>query len=292
VDISGWRLQGCSSTTGVASNRAQVPVGVILGPGQHYLFTNSSTSGGPYSGTVLGNTTYATGFSDGSGARMTLADGTTVVDGVGGTGIAGTDCREGTGISGMPTTNGDHSYERVGGTQDTNDNATDFTGPKAGSPQNWTVADAAPSVSATDPSSGAVEVARNAPISITFSEAVAVTDGWFEITCATSGVHAASVSGGPTTYTLDPATDFLGNEQCTVVVRAANVTDSDESDPPDTMAADVTFSFQTTQGFVCGEPATRIHAIQGSGATAALTGSRTIEGVVVGDYQGTGQFGG
>ncbi|MDQ3178079.1 MAG: ExeM/NucH family extracellular endonuclease, partial [Actinomycetota bacterium] len=42
----------------------------------------------------------------------------------------------------------------------------------------------------------------------------------------------------------------------------------------------------------CGDPATRIHAIQGSGATAAQTGVRTIEGVVVGDYQGAGQFNG
>lgn len=37
---------------------------------------------------------------------------------------------------------------------------------------------------------------------------------------------------------------------------------------------------------------TRIHTIQGSGTTAALTGAQTIEGVVVGDYQGQGQFNG
>jgi predicted extracellular nuclease len=43
---------------------------------------------------------------------------------------------------------------------------------------------------------------------------------------------------------------------------------------------------------VCGDPATRISAIQGSGAAAALTGVQTIEGVVVGDYQGAGQFSG
>jgi predicted extracellular nuclease len=42
----------------------------------------------------------------------------------------------------------------------------------------------------------------------------------------------------------------------------------------------------------CGDPATLIHDIQGSGTSAAQTGVRTIEGVVVGDYQGTGQFGG
>ncbi len=43
---------------------------------------------------------------------------------------------------------------------------------------------------------------------------------------------------------------------------------------------------------VCGGPATYIHDIQGSGMSAALTGTHTIEGVVVGDYQGSGQFGG
>jgi uncharacterized protein len=39
------------------------------------------------------------------------------------------------------------------------------------------------------------------------------------------------------------------------------------------------------------EPVTRIHAIQGSGATATA-GTFTIEGIVVGDFQGTGQLGG
>jgi uncharacterized protein len=42
----------------------------------------------------------------------------------------------------------------------------------------------------------------------------------------------------------------------------------------------------------CGDAATRIHAIQGRTSTAALTGTRTIEGVVVGDYQGPDQFNG
>jgi predicted extracellular nuclease len=42
----------------------------------------------------------------------------------------------------------------------------------------------------------------------------------------------------------------------------------------------------------CGSPATFIHDIQGSGATTPMPGVRTIEGVVVGDYQGFGQFGG
>ena len=44
---------------------------------------------------------------------------------------------------------------------------------------------------------------------------------------------------------------------------------------------------------VCGETPTLISAIQGSGATSPLVGQfATIEGIVVGDYQGAGQFGG
>ena len=133
VDISAWALQGCSSTTGAASARATVPAGVTLQAGEHYLFTNNNATG-PYSGSVPGDRTYATGFTDGAGARIVDAS-ATVIDGVSGTLTAASECREGTGISGMPTTNGDQSYERKsGGTQDTNDNATDFTGPKVGQP--------------------------------------------------------------------------------------------------------------------------------------------------------------
>ncbi|HUH14493.1 MAG TPA: ExeM/NucH family extracellular endonuclease [Gaiellaceae bacterium] len=43
----------------------------------------------------------------------------------------------------------------------------------------------------------------------------------------------------------------------------------------------------------CGEPATRIHAVQGNGTSTPIAGTAvTIEGVVTGDYQGTGQFNG
>ena len=78
-----------------------------------------------------------------------------------------------------------------------------------------------------------------------------------------------------------------------MTVTAANVSDQDGDDPPDTMAANHVFTFQTADVFTCGEPATAIHDVQGSGTTTPLNGSAvTIEGVVVGDYQGAGQFGG
>ena len=153
-------------------------------------------------------------------------------------------------------------------------------------------ADAAPSVSATSPTGGATEVAPNTSVQITFSEPVDLAAGAVTVSCAASGAHAATVSGGPTTFTVDPTVDFGNGETCTVTVAASGVSDQDLNDPPNLMAADHVFSFQTSQGFVCGDPATRIHQIQGSGAAAALTGVRTIEGVVVADYQGAGQFNG
>ena len=42
-----------------------------------------------------------------------------------------------------------------------------------------------------------------------------------------------TVSGGPTTFTLDPTADFAGGETCTVTIVAASVTDQDTHDPPE-----------------------------------------------------------
>src|SRR5262245_60301139 len=51
IDISGWKLRG-SNNAGTVSDRATVPSGKTIPARGHYLFTNSSTSGGPYSGSV------------------------------------------------------------------------------------------------------------------------------------------------------------------------------------------------------------------------------------------------
>ena len=130
ISIAGWRLQGCAADSGAASARATVPAGVTLGAGQRYLFVNSS-------GSVAGDTSYGTGIADTGGARVTLADGTTVVDGVGSSNGAVDQCREGAGLV-IPTANGSNAFERKnGGTQDTDDNAADFDGPKVGNPQGF-----------------------------------------------------------------------------------------------------------------------------------------------------------
>jgi predicted extracellular nuclease len=156
------------------------------------------------------------------------------------------------------------------------------------------IGDVAPQVASSTPAAGDGGVALDANISITFNEPVTTVADWFTIGCATSGAHAAAVSGGPTTFTLDPSANFGANESCTVTVVASKVTDQDTQDPPDSMSADHVFSFLTADVLVCGDPATRIHAIQGSGPSTPMSNAIVaIEGVVVGDYQvRTVEFGG
>ncbi len=69
VNISGWKING-SNNAASTSTRATIPSGVNLGPGCYYLITNSSTNGGPYSGSVTGNLTYATGITDDGGVAL------------------------------------------------------------------------------------------------------------------------------------------------------------------------------------------------------------------------------
>ena len=72
--------------------------------------------------------------------------------------------------------------------------------------------DAAPTLTASSPANGASGVTVDANVDLTFSEAVNVTGDWFAISCTISGDHAAVVTGGPTTFTQNPATDFAQGE--------------------------------------------------------------------------------
>ena len=122
--IGGWRLQGCNAA-GTVGDRAAVPAGTTLPAGESYVFANSA-------GTVTGDVAYGTGISDNGGARLVDAGGA-IVDQAGSTG-ATQPCREGAGLT-IPTANGQNAFERRGGgTQDTQDNAADFAGPQAGTP--------------------------------------------------------------------------------------------------------------------------------------------------------------
>ncbi len=145
--------------------------------------------------------------------------------------------------------------------------------------------DNAPEVASTVPVDDATNVPLNQNITVNFSEPVNVTDPWFSLTCATSGAHPAAVTGGPTNFTLNPTTDFVYGEECTLVIDGGKVRDQDSNDPPDTMVLNFTAGF-TTEADPCTVAYTRAYQIQGSGAAAAITGNVTTQGVVVGDYEG------
>ena len=100
--------------------------------------------------------------------------------------------------------------------------------------------DTPPAVAATTPANNATGVAPAANLSVTFSEPVTLGATVLELAC-TTGPRSVARTGGPTTWTFDPTTDFAPGDACTATVRAAQVTDLDGT--PDAMAADLVFGF-------------------------------------------------
>ena len=137
------------------------------------------------------------------------------------------------------------------------------------------IGDSAPAVTAVDPGSAESNVAVDTNIDVTFSEPVNVAGAWFDITCSASGVVTAAVSGGPTTFMLDPTVDFANDETCTLTIFAAGVTDQDLFDPPDSPVADFTSSFTTIP------PLVEIADVQGATHISPLAGRAVrVDGVV------------
>ncbi|MEW6320641.1 MAG: lamin tail domain-containing protein [Acidobacteriota bacterium] len=136
VNIGGWLIRGSNNAASV-STRVTIATGVVLNPGCYYLVTNSSTSGGPYSGGVPGDQTYATGIADDGG--IALVNGTTIVDQVGMS--AGSAFKEGTPLANLGSSNQNRGYERrpggvFGNYVDTNNNQADFQLIAPSNPQN------------------------------------------------------------------------------------------------------------------------------------------------------------
>jgi hypothetical protein len=176
------------------------------------------------------------------------------------------------------------------GCTETDNNASDFaagapTPRNTASPLNLCAApDAAPEVSSTYPVDGATDFPIGANLSVTFSEPVNVAASWFTLVCSESGTVTTTFNGGPTAFTLDPSISLTGGEFCTLTVLAGQVSDQDGNDPPDTMVVNFIVGF--TPYDVCTTSFTPIYTIQGNGATVAITGTQTTQGVVVGDYEG------
>ena len=287
VSLANWSVQYASAAG--TSWQVTTLIGSIA-PGGYYLVQQAQGAGG----TVDLPTPDATGTiaMSGTAGKVVLRNSTTALTvSTGCSAIAGVQdvvaygstatCAEG----GAPTaglSNTTAALRRNAGVQDTDNNNADFTvGPPA--PRNG--ASGPPSVTGTVPTDGAVNVAPAGNLSVAFSRAVTLASPAFDISCATSGAHPVAVSGGATTFTLDPITDFTNGELCTARVIAASV--AALSDATLKMAADYTWTFTIAAIDPCTVAYTAAYTIQGTGAATPIAGQSVItRGIVVGDYEG------
>jgi len=286
VSLAGWSVQYASSA-GTSWQVTQLSGSIA--PGSYYLVQQAQGA----AGTTPLPTPDATGTiaMSGTTGKVALVSGIVALTGNGcpiaapiedyvGYGTSA-NCFEGSAATGT-LSNTTAALRNGGGAVDTDNNGADFT---VGAPNPRNSSAGAPSVTSTVPASGATDVALDANLTVTFSKPVTVSGTWFTIACTTSGAHTATVSGGPTAYTLDPDADFADSESCTTTIVAAQVADA--GNPTSTLPADYVWSFTTVSGNACTLPYTAAYSIQGNGTATPLAGQVvTTQGVVVGDYEG------
>ena len=134
LDVSGYKLNG-SNASGTTGTRLTLPAGTSIAPGCHLLLINKASGG--YSGSVPGDLTYSTGFTDDGGLAVLDASGT-VVDQVGLS--SGSAYKEGTPLASLGSSNADKSYVRTtnaaGLPNDSGDNSADFVTLSPSTPAN------------------------------------------------------------------------------------------------------------------------------------------------------------
>jgi len=300
IDLSSWSLQYTSATgTGNFGSSANLitPLAGSLAPG-HYLLIQEAAGATPAAALPPPDVTDATPINmSATGGKVALVNTTTPLGCNGGSmpcssaalativdliGYDGANFFEGAPAATL--SNMTAALRKNGGCTDTDNNSADFEAlapaPRnTSSPLHFCTGDNAPAVTATSPLNNAADVSFNANIGITFSEPVDVSNAWYTISCGTSGSHTAAQSGGPTTFSLDPAVDFAFSESCTVTVPASEVTDQDTVDPPNNMLGDYVFSFTTE---ATPPPPTFIHDIQGAAHISPLVGQTfgNVPGIV------------
>jgi len=102
--------------------------------------------------------------------------------------------------------------------------------------------DVPPEVNSTQPADAATDVDLDTILEIVFSEAVAVTEGWYSLNCGGKPVPATS-SGGPVTHVITPDAALPADQSCVLEVLAGAVTDLDGD--PDNLEEDLSVGFTT-----------------------------------------------
>jgi DNA/RNA endonuclease G (NUC1) len=275
IDVTGWSVQ-YSSAAGTSWQRTNLS-GVIPS-GSYYLVQEGAGSGGTVdlpTPDVIGTIAMAAGA-----GKIALVNNATTLSGACPTGSSLIDfvgygsnasCFEGSG----PTPdlgNTLAAFRTHFGCKDIDDNAGDFT-VNPPDPRNSATSghfcppgDLEPEVFSTNPGRGATSVPIDTNITVRFDEPVNVSGSWFTITGSLSGTHTATVSGGPMIFTIDPDTNFVPLEQCTITIFASMVSDQDGNDPPDNLAANYTWIFNSAhdaaEHLIMGNPSAATADIQ------------------------------
>lgn len=279
VDLAGWSIQYGSAT---GSTWQVHPLGGAIGPGEYYLI-KLATNGAVGAVVPAANVDGELNLSGTNGKVALVSNGDALngctpldpflVDLVGYGSTA--NCREG--ASNAPTlSNSLAALRKNGGWTDTNHNGADFVSATPNPRRTAPIVEIGPAVLSVDPRNNNTTAARDASITVTFTEAVTVDAGWYTIHCATSGNHddATFASGGTNVWIITPNVNFLAGEQCTVTIVKDFVHDVDLVDfgaNTDTPANNYVFSFSVATGAAPSYPSD-VHMTFGnpSGATPSI----------------------
>jgi hypothetical protein len=112
----------------------------------------------------------------------------------------------------------------------------------------WTfqTPDSAPEVTSTAPADGDIDVDVQAPLTVEFDGPVAVDRHGVLIECGITSIGMTPTIE-PTRLTLDPSAALPFDTDCTLIVRADAVTDTDDIDPLNAMAGPLVVRFHTEQ---------------------------------------------
>lgn len=287
VSIDGWSVQYTSASG--TGNFAPVALSGSLQPGQYYLVQLSGGTVGSPLPTPDATGSLALAASAGkvilvnasaaltcnTAATCSAAQLASIVDLVG---YGSANFYEGSAAT-PALSNTTAAVRALGGCTDNNQNGTDFTAAapsprtKASALAPCSTANVPPQVSLVSPANAALNVPLESNVGITFSESVTTSGAWATLACTISGAVSATISGGPSAFTLDPSVALANSETCTVTVLAANVSDAD--------GAALAESFVSTFTTISAGGLTAIHTIQGASQLSPLTGSAvTTRGIV------------
>jgi VCBS repeat-containing protein len=270
VSLVGWSVQYASAT---GTSWTPTNLSGSIAPGSYYLIQEAAGTGG----TTNLPTPDASGSiaMSGTAGKVALVNSTTLLSGSGcpigptvvdfvGFGTTA-NCFEGSSPAPAPSnTNAD--IRANSGATDTDSNSADFTAALANPRNSSSGGPAAPSIT-TQPQSQTIPYGGTATLTVAASGTAPLSYQWYEGASGTTSTPVGTNSSNFTTPALTATTQYW--------VRVSNSSGT----------ADSTTATITVNATPCAAPDVTIGSVQGTGDTAA-SGTFTVQGVVVGDYEG------